>query len=74
MKKKRAERPASENHGLLYGVNPLLEALRAGDRIPDEVVIAEGARDHRLHELIELARNQHSRQASAASCFGSCRG
>lgn len=59
MKKKKAERPASENHGLLYGVNPLLEALRAGDRIPDEVVIAEGARDHRLHELIELARNRN---------------
>lgn len=59
MKKKKAERPASENPGVLYGVNPLLEALRAGERIPDEVVIAEGARDHRLHELIELARHRN---------------
>src|SRR5260370_11827247 len=58
MKKKRADRAVSENHGLLYGVNPLLEALRAGDRIPEEVVIAEGAKDHRLHELIELARTR----------------
>lgn len=56
MKKKRADRAAAEDHGLLYGMNPLLEALRAGDRIPEEVVIAEGAKDHRLHELIELAR------------------
>ncbi|HYR75471.1 MAG TPA: 23S rRNA (guanosine(2251)-2'-O)-methyltransferase RlmB [Pyrinomonadaceae bacterium] len=56
MKKKRADQAVPENHGLLYGVNPLLEALRAGDRIPEEVVIAEGAKDHRLHELIELAR------------------
>src|SRR6266849_2601944 len=58
MKKKRADRAVPEHHGLLYGVNPLLEALRAGDRIPEEVVIAEGARDHRLHELIELARSK----------------
>jgi 23S rRNA (guanosine2251-2'-O)-methyltransferase len=54
MKKKNADRP--ENSGLLYGVNPLLEALRAGDRIPVEIVIAEGARDHRLSELVDLAR------------------
>ncbi len=54
MKKKNSDR--SDNSGLLYGVNPLLEALRAGDRIPAEIVIAEGARDHRLSELVELAR------------------
>ena len=57
MKKKNSERP--ENSGLLYGVNPLLEALRAGDRIPVEIVIAEGARDHRLSELVELARSKN---------------
>jgi len=38
----------------LYGVNPLLEALRAG-RLPDQITIAEGARDERLRELIDLA-------------------
>src|SRR2546428_3495937 len=48
------KRPAGR--GLLYGVNPLLESLRAGDRAPAEIVIAEGARDERLRELIELAR------------------
>ena len=37
-------------------MNPLLEALRAGDRIPVEIVIAEGVRDHHLSELVELAR------------------
>src|SRR2546430_3662310 len=42
--------------GLLYGVNPLLEALRAGDRAPAEILVAEGAHDERLRELIELAR------------------
>lgn len=53
MKKKR-ERDGGEL-GLLYGVNPVLEALRA-DRVPSEMMIAEGVRDQRLRELIELAR------------------
>jgi 23S rRNA (guanosine2251-2'-O)-methyltransferase len=56
MKKKAAARSGSESRDLLYGVNPLLEVFRAGDRIPPEIVIAEGARDERLRELIELAR------------------
>ena len=52
-------RAGSEIRDLLYGVNPLLEALRAGDRIPSEIMIAEGARDERLRELIELARTKN---------------
>ena len=56
MKKKASGRPSSVNQELLYGVNPLLEALRAGERVPSEIVVAEGAQDERLRELIELAR------------------
>jgi 23S rRNA (guanosine2251-2'-O)-methyltransferase len=59
MKKKASGRPGPANHELLYGVNPLLEALRAGDRVPSEIVVAEGARDERLRELIELARTRN---------------
>jgi 23S rRNA (guanosine2251-2'-O)-methyltransferase len=59
MKKKAAVRSSSANQELLYGVNPLLEALRAGERIPAEIVVAEGARDERLRELIELARTRN---------------
>jgi 23S rRNA (guanosine2251-2'-O)-methyltransferase len=59
MKKKAAARSSSANQELLYGVNPLLEALRAGERIPAEIVVAEGARDERLRELIELARTRN---------------
>src|ERR1700704_5628186 len=59
MKKKASGRPSSANQELLYGVNPLLEALRAGDRVPSEIVVAEGARDERLCELIELARTRN---------------
>jgi 23S rRNA (guanosine2251-2'-O)-methyltransferase len=35
---------------------PVLEALRAGVRQFEEISIAEGAHDHRFHELLELAR------------------
>src|ERR1700730_294458 len=56
MKKKATARSNSTSQDLLYGVNPLLEALRAGDRIPAEIVLAEGARDARLREVIKLAR------------------
>jgi 23S rRNA (guanosine2251-2'-O)-methyltransferase len=59
MKKKATARSNSTSQDLLYGVNPLLEALRAGDRIPAEIVLAEGARDERLRELIELARTRN---------------
>jgi 23S rRNA (guanosine2251-2'-O)-methyltransferase len=40
----------------LYGLTPVVEALRAGARSVEQVVIAEGAQIHRLHDLLELAR------------------
>src|SRR5205814_8894258 len=54
--KKRHDRDRDVvERSLLYGVNPVLEALRA-DRVPSDITIAEGVRDQRLRELIELAR------------------
>ena len=41
----------------LYGVAPVLEALRAGQRSIERITIAEGTRHHRLRELIEAARS-----------------
>jgi len=41
---------------LLYGVSPVLEALRAGQRPVEHITLAEGTRDHRLRELLDLAR------------------
>jgi 23S rRNA (guanosine2251-2'-O)-methyltransferase len=52
--KKSSRRPTADRR-LLYGLNPIVEALRA-DRLPDQITIAEGTRDERLRELIELAR------------------
>lgn len=53
---------ASETHAAgssagehLYGVAPILEALRAGTRPIERITIAEGAQVSRLRELFELA-------------------
>jgi 23S rRNA (guanosine2251-2'-O)-methyltransferase len=54
MMKKPARHSGGDRH-ILYGVNPVIEALRA-DRRPDQITIAQGSRDERLRELIELAR------------------
>lgn len=51
---RREERPADESH--LYGVSPVLEALRAGHRRIERITIAEGAGGARFTELFELAR------------------
>jgi 23S rRNA (guanosine2251-2'-O)-methyltransferase len=40
----------------LYGVAPVLEALRAGQRAIETITIAEGARNNRLNELMAVAR------------------
>src|SRR5262245_19988833 len=40
----------------IYGVLPVLEALRAGARRIDRIVIAEGSRDSRLRDVHEAAR------------------
>jgi len=40
----------------LYGLLPVLEALRAGSRRIERITLAEGAHESRLHELLELAR------------------
>src|SRR5258706_14326297 len=59
MKKRTPARSGPANEELLYGMNPLLEVLRAGERVPTEIVLAEGGRDERLRELIELARTRN---------------
>ena len=48
--------PDSSN--LIYGVNAVVEALRAGTRQIESVTILESARPDRLKSLIELARQK----------------
>ena len=41
---------------LIYGVLPVLEALRAENRRIEKIVIADGAKEKRLHEILQLAK------------------
>jgi len=50
----RPERKPEPN--ALYGVLPVLEALRSGGRRIEKIVVAEGVRQHRLQEIYDLAR------------------
>jgi 23S rRNA (guanosine2251-2'-O)-methyltransferase len=42
----------------VYGVLPVLEALRAGARPIERITVVEGAHESRLRELLELARGR----------------
>ena len=48
---------ANQDHAqTVYGLIPVLEALRAGGKQLQQITIAEGARHERLRELLALAR------------------
>lgn len=60
----RQNEPAAKHRpdaSVVYGVLPVLEALRANVRRVDRILIAEGAREHRLQEIIDLARRSNIR-------------
>jgi 23S rRNA (guanosine2251-2'-O)-methyltransferase len=40
----------------IYGLTPVLEALRTGNKKLEQITIVEGARHERLRELLELAK------------------
>lgn len=47
------------NPSVIFGLSPVLEALRANARRVEKIYIAEGAREHRLAEIIETARKNN---------------
>jgi 23S rRNA (guanosine2251-2'-O)-methyltransferase len=50
-------RQQSEDDGShVFGVQPVLEALRAGARPVERLTVAEGAHETRLREILEIAR------------------
>jgi len=58
-RERRDHRPQLEKRpaaNALYGVLPVLEALRSNNRRVEKIVVAEGARQHRLNEIFDLAR------------------
>ena len=50
------ERPPHDN--VIYGVLPVLEALRAEHRRIDKVLVADGSRESRLTEILDLCRSR----------------
>lgn len=60
----RAARPEKKGAAaaVIYGVLPVLEALRANPRRIEKILIAEGAREHRLAEIIEISRDNGVRR------------
>jgi len=56
---KRHEDQSSNEGGApdrIYGLIPVVEALRAGRRQLEQITVAEGARHERLRELLQLAK------------------
>lgn len=52
----RAQAPSPPNEAALFGVLPVLEALRGNPKRLDKVVIAEGVRENRFNEIFDLVR------------------
>ena len=50
------EQPGESRNSVIFGVLPVLEALRAENRKIEKVLILEGAREHRLSEIVSLAK------------------
>ncbi|HKZ78667.1 MAG TPA: 23S rRNA (guanosine(2251)-2'-O)-methyltransferase RlmB [Pyrinomonadaceae bacterium] len=48
--------PVKAGSDQIYGLIPVLEALRAGRRQLEQITVAEGARHERMRELLEKAR------------------
>ena len=47
---------AADDGAHVFGVQPVLEALRAGARPIERLTLAEGAHESRLREILEIAR------------------
>ncbi len=54
------ERPKTEpSRNVIFGMLPVLELLRANSRRVEKILLAEGAREHRIAEIIDLAKQNH---------------
>jgi 23S rRNA (guanosine2251-2'-O)-methyltransferase len=56
-REERSRRDEPETRpGVIFGVLPVLEALRSNARRVEKIIVAEGARVHRLSEIFDIAR------------------
>lgn len=54
----RDSQPAVNHSQAIYGLLPVLEALRADNRRIDKVLLADGAKEKRLSEVVDLCRSR----------------
>lgn len=52
----RDQASSNADTNIIYGLIPVLEALRSGHKQVEQITIAEGARHERLRELLDLAK------------------
>jgi len=57
--RKGASAGGAPQSAVVFGVLPVMEALRANARHIDKILIAEGAKENRLRDIIELARQNN---------------
>lgn len=48
----------TQNSNIIFGLLPVLEALRADNRRIDKVFLADGAKEKRLSEIVDLCRSR----------------
>lgn len=53
---KQRPAPGVQHPAVIFGVLPVLEALRAGNRRIEKILIADGAREKRMSEIWQLAK------------------
>lgn len=52
----RNSEPGTQNPNLIFGVLPVLELLRANPKRVEKILVADGAREKRLSEIFDLAK------------------
>ncbi len=61
-KNRKSDSPLTTHHSpLIYGISPVLEALNAGSRKIEKILVAEGKNHYRINEILDLARRQNIR-------------
>lgn len=55
--RERFESPSDGSTGLIYGLLPVLEALKANSRRVDKIFVVEGAKERRVDEIFDRARS-----------------
>lgn len=53
-----SQRSNDQSPKLIFGLNPVLEALKSERRQVDQILIQEGMREARLHEILYLAKQK----------------